>query len=244
MGKLITGDKVKKKTKKKNNKPIIILIITLLLFSYYEIKSDLRIGGLLRDFLFRKYDRYNYEEVYKLFNEEVKKENDELKQLLDIPFSLTDFTLINASVIRRNSVYWMEEITINKGKNDGIEKNQIVINKNGMIGKVINSSRDTSIIRLITSFKEPISVIINDSFKLLDVENYNLYIKGINKQDTINVGDQVLTSGLSDLFPKGILIGTIEEIIEENDGVGYTAKVKLSSDINDIKFVSVLKRFK
>ena len=138
--------------------------------------------------------------------------------------------------------YKNNEITINKGLEDGISNNQIVITKDGMIGKVIDSSNKTSIVKLITGFTNPVSILINDIPKVLTIDNYNLYVKGINNGENIKVGDKVITSGLSDIFPKGIIIGEIESISKEKNDVGYFGKVKLSSDINNLRFVIVLKR--
>ena len=228
--------------KQKNNKFLVIIIFLLLIFSYYEINNNYRIGGVLRDMLFLPVIDNNYKELYNLINKEIKEENEELKKLLDIDYSLTDFYMINASIIERNSLYWLNELTINKGKDDGVEEDQIVIDKNGMIGKVIDSSYKTSKIKLITSFNTPISISVNNTYKLLTIENYELYIRGINKIDNIKVGDKIVTSGLSDKSPKGILIGEIKEIKNENNGIGYYALVKLSSNINHLRFVTVLKR--
>lgn len=235
MGKLIIGDFMSKKYK--NNYIYSIIIIILIVFSYYEIKSNVRVGGLFRDFFYTPLNKDNYKELYTLINEEIKKENNELKSLLEIDYSMTDYELINATIIDRSNIL-PNEFIINKGKDDGIDNNQIVINKNGMIGKVIDSSYKTSVIRLITSFDEPILVKINDITKLLFINNYNLYIRGINKEDNIKVGDKVVTSGS---LPNGIVIGEIESLDKEYD-TGFFAKVKISVNLNNIRFVTVLKR--
>ena len=226
---------------KKNDKYLIVIILLLLFFSYYEINNDFRFGGILRDILYAPL-RKNNNDLYTFINKEIEKENKDLKEMLDIKDSLTDFDLINASVVERNNTYWLNEITINKGLNDGINDNQIVITKNGMIGKVVDTSNNTSIVRLITGFTSPISVLINDIPKVLTIDNYNLYVKGINDIDNIKKGDKIVTSGLSDIFPKGIIIGEIESVIKEKDNVGYIGKVKLLSNINNLRFVTILKR--
>ncbi len=243
MGRLIIGDfSMKKKKKKNNNRFIIIIIILLLLFSYYEINSDLRLGGILRDMIFIPLKKDYSKELHYLLNEEIKKENEELKSLLNINTSLTDFTIVNASIVERNVNYWLEELTIDKGYDDGIENGLIVINNNGLIGKVLSTSKNTSIIKLISGFNSPLLVTINNIEKVLIIDNYSLFIKGINENENIGIGDKVITSGLMNKFPNGILIGEIEKISKEKDDVGFIAKVKLSSDINNLRFVSILKR--
>lgn len=222
------------------DKIVIIVIFIMLFFSYFEIKGNYRFGGLLRDIIFRQTN--NLETNLSLsINEEIKKENEKLKKYLELDYSLTDFEVINASVIERNTSFFLNEITINKGLNQGISNNQIVVTDKGMIGKVISSSFNTSKVKLITGFDNPISVNVNNVNKLLTCDE-DLIIRGINSSDSIEVGNIVVTSGLSDIFPSGILIGTIEEIKKAKDDVEYIAKVKLSSNINDLMFVSILKR--
>ena len=235
MGKLLIGDFLMK-----NNKVYFIITFILLLFSYYEINGNIRVGGLIRDTL--SFSSNNNNNIYTFINKSYKEENIELKNMLKINYSLIDFDIINASVIERDKTYWLDEITINKGSRDGIENNQIVVVNDGMIGKVLDSSFKTSKVKLITGFSDPISVTINNINKLLTVNNYSLYIRGINDNDNISVGDKVITSGLSDIFPKGILIGEIKEIKKEKNDVGYYALVGISSNINNTKYVTVLKR--
>ena len=233
---------MKKYNKKKNNdKVLIIIILIMLIFSYFEIKGNFRFGGLLRDTLFKETSELKTNLSLSI-NNELKKENEELKKYLELDYSLTDFEIINGAVIERNTTYFLNEITINKGLNNGVSNNQIVVTEKGMIGKVIDASFNTSKVKLITGFDNPISVKVNNVNKLLTNDDNNLIIRGINTKDNIKVGDDVVTSGLSDIFPSGILIGKIEKIDKENDQVGYVAKVKLSSNIDDLMFVSVLKR--
>mgnify|MGYP003571300260 CR=1 FL=1 len=224
----------------RKEKIVIIVILIMLIFSYFEIKGNIRFGGILRDIIFRQTSNLDTNLSLSI-NDELKKENDKLKKYLELDYSLIDFEIINASVIERNTSYFLNEITINKGLNHGVSKNQIVVDENGMIGKVISSSFNTSKVKLITGFENPISVKVNNVNKLL-INDENLIIRGINTKDNIKKGDRVVTSGLSDIFPSGILIGSVEEIQKENDDVGFVAKVKLSSNIDELMFVSVLKR--
>ena len=58
-------------------------------------------------------------------------------------------------------------------------------------------------------------------------EKNTIYLKGINTNDNIKVGDKVLTSELMNNIPKKVLIGEIKEINKDNNGVWLTAKIKL-----------------
>ena len=81
---------------------------------------------------------------------------------------------------------------------------------------------------------------LNNSNKLLNRENNNLVIRGINKGDDIKTGDLVLTSGLSNIYPKELLIGEISNIEDDETYTGYIAKVKNYIDINNIKDITVI----
>ena len=245
MGRLIIGDLMKKKKKRKDNQKILlIIIIFLLLFSYFEITGNVRVGNMLNDILYIPFFDIDSNNVSIEYNKELKEENKELKEILNINYSLTDFDMINATVIERNSTFWLNELTINKGSLDGIEKGLCVITSNGFIGEVLFTSLKTSKVKLITDNSFQISVMVNNKNKILSIINNQLVIRGINNKDNIKEGNIVLTSGLQDKYPKGIVIGTITNIESESNNVGLIAFVSLQSNIDNLRFVTVLKRNK
>ena len=226
-----------------NKKKILIFIMLIsLILGIFELKSNYRFGGIIRDLIFYKATYINSDSLNVYLEKEAKEENDELKKLLEIDYSLTDFNVINASIIERNISSWLNEFTINKGLLDGIEEDQVVVANDGVIGRIISTSYKTSKVKLITSDKNYVSVAVNNCNKLLNGDKNELVIKGINKSDDIKVGDVVLTSGLSNIYPKGLIIGTVDEIKSDGTYTGYIAKIKISTDINNIRFVAVLKR--
>ena len=108
-------------------------------------------------------------EHYKIENEELKKEINEMKELLNINHTLAEYTKLSATVIDRNLGYWYDTITINKGEHDGVEIGMPAVVGNGLIGKVISTTTFNSTIRLITAT----DVIDKISVKIqLDENNY------------------------------------------------------------------------
>lgn len=233
MGKLILGDYVE-------NKRLIFLILFLLFFSFIEIRDDSRFGGLLRDIIYKPIVIENNRLIDSL-NEELNNENKELKQLMNIS-SLTDFEIIYTSIVERNINYWLNELTINKGYVDGIRKNMIVVTNEGVIGKIKEVNKNTSIVKLLTSddYNNITQVNINNINKIMSYKNGKLIVKGVEEKDNIKLGDKVLTSGLLDNSPRGLLIGIVDKI--NYDNVGLSLEVKLSADTSDLRFVAVLKR--
>ena len=233
MGKLILGDYVE-------NKRLIFLILFLLFFSFIELRDDSRFGGLLRDIIYKPIVIENNRLIDSL-NEELNNENKELKQLMNIS-SLTDFEIIYTSIVERNINYWLNELTINKGYVDGIRKNMIVVTNEGVIGKIKEVNKNTSIVKLLTSddYNNITQVNINNINKIMSYKNGKLIVKGVEEKDNIKLGDKVLTSGLLDNSPRGLLIGIVDKI--NYDNVGLSLEVKLSADTSDLRFVAVLKR--
>ena len=84
-------------------------------------------------------------------NVELRRQLEALKSELDIEYTLSDYEYLNATVISRNVGYWFNIITIDKGSYNGIEKDMVVINAKGLIGKIIRTTNFTSDVRLITT---------------------------------------------------------------------------------------------
>lgn len=184
-------------------------------------------------------------------NIELRRQLDELKEELSIDYTLTDYEYLNATVISRNVGYWYNTVTINKGSYNGVEKDMVVINSKGLIGRIIRTSTFTSDVRLITTSdtNNKISVYVSNGDTNLyglinnyDYSNNLLEVEGISNTKDVNVGDFVYTSGLGGIFPSGILIGRVSEISTDSYDLAKIIKVTPSADFNDINYVSVLKR--
>lgn len=184
-------------------------------------------------------------------NIELKQEIERLKSELNIEYVLSDYDYLNATVISRNSFYWYNTLTIDKGSHNGIEEGMVVINSTGLIGKITNVSTFSSDVKLITTTDtdNKISVTVtNGDTKLTGVINgYDsdtgmLTVEGISNTATVSKGDYVYTSGLGGVFPSGILIGKVDSITTDTYDLAKIINVKPSATFDDINYVTVLKR--
>lgn len=184
-------------------------------------------------------------------NEALKQEIEAMKSELNVEHVLSDYDYLNATVISRNSLYWYNTLTLDKGTHNGIKEGMVVINATGLIGKIDNVSTFSSDVKLITTndTNNKISVTItNGDNKLTGVingyhyEDGYLKVEGISNTATVAVGDMVYTSGLGGIFPSGILIGVVENITTDVYDLSKIINVKPSSDFNDINYVTILKR--
>lgn len=205
--------------------------------------------------LYKKYQKLekqlsDYEDI-KVMNTNLNNTINELKKVLEINNTLEEKTYLNATVINRNVGQWYETITIDKGTNHGIINDLAVINSDGLIGKVIETSLTTSKIKLITSsdIYNKISVKIlneNESYygilSSYDEKNKVFKVEGVDNTADIKEGMLVTTSGLSDIFPGGILIGKVSEITTDHFELAKIIKVKTDINFNNISFVTILKK--
>lgn len=184
-------------------------------------------------------------------NEELRKQLENMKEELNIKYTLTDYEFLNATVISRNISYWYNTITIDKGSYNGVEVDMVVVNSQGLIGKVVSTTTFTSDVKLLTTSdtNNKISVAISsDNQKLYGlIKDYNyktnyLEVEGISNTKSVSVGDYVYTSGLGGVFPSGILIGKVSEITTDEYDLAKIINVSPIADFDDINYVAILKR--
>ena len=183
-------------------------------------------------------------------NENYKDEISKLKSVLELNTVLSDKIYVNATVVTRNINYWYEEATIDKGSSDGITKNMAVVTPLGLIGKVVKVSNYSSKVQLLSgNFNDKISVKIKvgDDYvygliSKYDVDSNSYTVEGISQNVDIPSGSDVVTTGMSDVFPSGIKVGTVNEVALDNFDLSKVVSVKASVNFDDIDYVSVLKR--
>lgn len=180
--------------------------------------------------------------------QDLESENEELRSLIDKEDDLRSYSPINATVIARNPDKWQEVLIINKGQLHGVEKNMAVITASGLIGKVKSSNQFSSTIQLIstTDPNSRISAAIQGDQDIVGlIEGYDedtkmLLLKKIPSDVEVKVGSTVITSGLGGVFPRGLPIGTVEEVVVDQYGLTQTAYLKPYADLYDISHVVVV----
>ncbi len=184
-------------------------------------------------------------------NIELRNQLEALKKELSIDYTLNEYSYLNATVINRNVSTWYNTITVDKGSYNGVKVNMVVVNSKGLIGKVVSTTTFTSDIRLITTKEtdNKISVTISNGTNLVNglIKSYNyqnecLEVEGVSNTDTVRVGDYVYTSGLGEIFPSGILIGTVKEISTDEYDLSKVIDVTPIADFSNINYVVILKR--
>lgn len=182
--------------------------------------------------------------------QQLEKENEELNEILGKQDSLRDYEPMQATVIARNPDRWHEQVIINQGKVNGIEKNMAVITASGLVGKVKTVNQFASTVQLLSAMdpKNRISAVIlgdEEFFGLIegyDKEKEMLLLKRIPADAKISKDQIVVTSGLGGVFPKGLPIGKVVEVFPDEYGLTQTAYVKPGANFYKMEHVMVVKR--
>ncbi|MEQ6375774.1 rod shape-determining protein MreC [Bacillaceae bacterium S4-13-58] len=185
--------------------------------------------------------------------QELREENEELRNIVGKEESLRNYKPIQATVIARSPESWFDQLTINKGKLHGVEKNMAVITGDGMVGKVQSASQGKATVKLLSGFDRSnrISAVISGEegniYGLIegyddDKEALLLVIKRGSYEEDIKEGQMVSSSGMGGVFPSGLFIGTIMEVSIDEYGLTENAYVKPAANLYDMNHVMVVDR--
>ena len=180
--------------------------------------------------------------------EELEKENKRLKELLRFADQNEEFIVTGARVIAKNPGNWFNLITIDKGEKDGISVNMAVVTEKGLVGRVVEVAENWSKVRTIVDGQSAVSAIIqrnrdngivkgNNSLVMEDGMCRMIYLP---EDSSVVEGDKVITSGLGDIFPKGIYIGEVKEVIKEERNLYKTAIIEPGVDFQRLEEVLVV----
>ncbi len=136
---------------------------------------------------------------------------------------------IAAQVIARDPSHWTQFIVINKGIRDGIRKNTVLINADGLIGKVVVSGAYSARAILLTDPEARASAMnqrTRDVGLIEGTGSLMLKMTYLDRQSNIQVGDMIMTSGLGGIYPKGIPIGKVELVGNEKNNLSLYASVR------------------
>jgi rod shape-determining protein MreC len=176
--------------------------------------------------------------------EELYLDNLRLRQMLDFK-EKSVFPLSAAGVIGYDPSNLSSIIVINKGKQQGIEKDFTVITNQGLAGRVIQAGSLTSQVLLINDLNSGVAAFIQRSRQKGLVSGTlagSLRMHYLPPDADVQVSDLVVTSGLSGLYPKGILIGQVTRVQRQGKAGEISALVKPAVDLSRLEEVLVVLR--
>lgn len=158
---------------------------------------------------------------------------------------LNGYSMLNAKVVNASTNKLRNYFTINKGYEDGVKPEMGVVCGRGVVGIVYLTSAHYSLVIPLLNEKSSVSCKIRDRgyFGTLTWTGGNTQMAWLNdipRHARFKVGDYVITSGFSSVFPEGVYVGRIDKVYYSADGLSYQCHVKLGTDFSKLRDVCVL----
>lgn len=173
---------------------------------------------------------------------------DSLRTSAILADSLNNFNyeFIPAMVVNNSVALKNNYITINKGENDGVAKEMGVISHKGVVGVVRGTSKNFAVIQPILNTDAFLSCKIKDTNApgtlVWDAKDYRYAsLEGFPRFEKFEKGDTIVTSGFSNIFPQGIIVGVVEDSEPQSDDNFLKLKVKLMSNFGNLQNVLIIK---
>jgi len=238
---------------------VIFLVISFVLIynnNYYQRSGIISTTGGVTGRFNEVYSNFSDFFTLKKANSELAAENARLRSILNvrtpyIPDSLIrlenglSLHYISAKVISNSVQFRNNYFMLDKGYRSGIKKDMGVVTNNGVVGIIIDVSENYSSGISILHKDSRISGRIMKNDQLCNISwdgvNYRLGdISNIPSHVHLVPGDTILTSGNSQIFPEGIMIGTVDYIDDELDNVFKKGKLRFSIDYNSLTYVYIV----
>ena len=179
------------------------------------------------------------------------RENERLQSLLGVAQEHPDWTYASATVIQRSTTNWANQITISVGSGQEVEAGDCVIDQYGnLVGIVkevgtnwalVDTLLDPGMELGVRVARTDDSAMAQGDFALMG--EGKLRMTYIPQDAQLISGDQVTTSGLGGKYPGGLLVGQVESIQTEADGISRSALLSPSADVEHIRYVYVITNF-
>jgi rod shape-determining protein MreC len=150
---------------------------------------------------------------------------------------------IVASVIGRDATQWSKVVFINKGTKDGVTDHLALVTNAGVIGQVIHAGLNTSKVLLIVDGRSAIDALFQGSRVsgvVVGMGDDECQLKFVSNTADVKVGDLVLSSGLGGIFPKGLIIGKVSQVLKKKQGLFQEITLIPGSDLSRLEEVLVL----
>lgn len=160
--------------------------------------------------------------------EEVRRENDRLRKLLSFRETFKTNT-VPARVIGWDISPWRKLMILDHGKKEGIRKDMSVVVSEGLVGRIFEAGEHTSRALIVLDPESRVSALAANSRAqgvMAGKGSETLSLEYLELDSGVTLGETVLTSGATGLFPKGLPIGQIQAIAKSSDGLHLSAQVK------------------
>ena len=169
-------------------------------------------------------------------------ENENLRELLDFKRE-TKLKIIPASIINKGIQTNIKSLTIDVGNRDNVFANQAVLTPYGVIGKTIQVGDKSAIVQSISdnNFRLSVRIMPSGAVGILRWYNSNICkVYEVQKNVDVNIGDRVITSGFSKIYPPKLPVGTVSGVYDERGSYQKVINVNIQNDFESIQNVFIV----
>jgi rod shape-determining protein MreC len=177
---------------------------------------------------------------------EAQYENKDLRRQLGFKSAVPNMQLIAAEVIGRDPSSYLHYLVIDRGSDDGIRQGMPVLTSAGLVGRISRVSRASSQVMLLSDSQSSVGAYIQRSRATGVVQGQlgpELVMRYILQDETVIVGDVVLTSGMGGAFPKRLVIGQVVEMRRNDVDMHQEAIIAPAVDMSALEAVMVLMNY-
>ncbi|HZK65017.1 MAG TPA: rod shape-determining protein MreC [Puia sp.] len=243
----------------------IIALSFLFRYNKYHEAVFMNAAGEITGSLDQRYSTVEYYFKLKKINEQLAAENARLNQRLkenyegpdtggkqvldtvqvDSLLQIRKFTWLDARVVGSTVSTRTNFITIHRGSNQGVHPNMGVVSPQGIVGTVVNVSENYSSVMTLLHTQYKVVVKLKNGGDRGTVEwdgvsTAYVTLKDIPKSAKVQIGDSVVTSPTSSLFPGNIMVGTVDEVMDDKSSNFYTLRLKPATDFYNVEYVYVI----
>jgi rod shape-determining protein MreC len=168
--------------------------------------------------------------------------NQRLRALLNFKKSIAT-PLLPAQLVAFDPSGWFQTILIDKGRNDGVVRDMAVVSAEGLVGRVIGVSNHHAKVLLIIDGNSAVDAYIQRSRArgvLVGLGRELCLLKYVQRNEDVQVGDKVISSGMGGVFPKGLLVGTVQEVVRGSSGLFQRVEVEPAVNFSRLEEVMVV----
>lgn len=177
----------------------------------------------------------------------IKAQNESLQEYAALEEQYSSYESIPADVIDRDVSNYSSGLVLDVGSDQGVEKNMTVLAAEGLVGHVVSVSKKSCTVQVIVDASSSVSAMITTSSESIvckgSIEDSSeLKATYIDTSDEVLVGDTVVTSGIGGIYPKGIKIGTITNVVNTNNLTDRYATIETAVDFSKLYTVLIIKK--
>lgn len=178
----------------------------------------------------------------------LKKENERLRKTLNFKNQHSQYDYIGCDIIGKSGGSYIDEFTINRGTKDGVGKDMIAITSEGLFGKVIQAGSNWAKVQSISNENLAVSAMVESTGENNGIvkgykdgsNNLLARLEFLPMDSKVKKGDDILTSGIGAMYPKGIRIGKVTLVEEDKGKIMKNAIIKPSANLEKVQEIFIV----